>query len=565
MQLENNDTLLIESLPLEIFDNIIKRLSNGQAHLRNVKEAEGKYPAFTYITNSERYHGCYHDLLSLSSTSRSMRMKLGGVLFRSISLIRENQIDSLLSTPKTRQLYSDKKTYHREFMKELIGGNIEECSKSELARSSFKTHIIGDRSFKCYYEEKLCMCNFVTYLECDNEVLNSSELSMFPNISELRILDECATIYDTEIQCDVELPKLKSLAVHAQTLQTSNVLLKSLHNLRRLDLFLLFSDIASVDGLQRILVHLSQHNLALEEICLFLEQPYNLRYHDTVHLLKKVVSAPLLQKLTIRVKRRKSSLQLTQGEHQLYKESFSDEILKAFQKVEQLVIDFSLLDQIMLDPVIELLTHNSIGGKKQVTIVDRAILSPKMTVRQKEVLGAIVRTCGFANLSFYYGESLEESHLHVLNIVTDFIRWIVDPISTHGQVYCGLELVSIEKCWSITDESFIREGLKNCITEGKAKPDINRFKVWGRSALNSPRFRRREIFDLSYHRLSQYNVTMEGGYYVGTSNIPTDSVTIVTSQATGLKSEENHFWSAEASLCDFEQYCMHQRRSLLFG
>ncbi|KAI5948664.1 hypothetical protein KGF57_005275 [Candida theae] len=490
-------------------------------------------------------------------------MKLGRILFHSLSLVRENQIDSFLSTPKSRQLFSDKKTYHREFVKELIGGNIENCSKSELARSSFRNHIIGDPGFKCYYEVKLCMCNFVTYLECDNGVLNNGELSMFPNLTELRVLEECGA-NSTASQTEIGLPKLKFLAVHVQTLQTSKMLLNSLQNLRRLDLFLVFSDITSTEGARQLISQLQQSNLSLAEVSLFLEQPYNLRYSDTIQLLKIFASCPCLSKLTIRVTRRKCLMRSEHREHSLYREHINEELLTVFQSVEQLIIDISLLDEIKLVPALELWGQNTPGRSNRIIIVDRAVSRPKMTMHQKEVLGTIIRVCGFADLSLYYGESLEESHLLVLNIVTDFVRWIVDPISTNSQAYCGLSVVSIEKCWSITDESIMREVLENCIIEGKTKADVNHFKIWSRSVLNSPRYRRREMLDLHYHRQSQYNVTTEGGYYVGTSNTPTDSVTILTSQSTGSDGEENYFWSTETSLCDFEQYCIRQRRSLLF-
>lgn len=553
---------LIESLPLELLNKIIVWLSETQVDICGLKDDEDRFPAHTYITNSERCYGYYRDLLSLSSTSRTMRIRLGGVLFRNISLVRRNQIDSVLSTPTSRQLYSDKRTYHREFIKELIGGNIEDCSKSELARSSFKNHIIGDRNFKCYYEDRLSMCNFVSYLECDNELLNSSELMMFPNLTELRILDECV---DSIIQSDAELPKLKFLAVHAQTLQMSHLLLDTLCNLRRLDLFLNYSDIPATDGIQRILKYLLQHNPNLVEVSLFLDQPYNLCYLDTINLLKLVASSTRLQKLTIRVKRRKSSLRLTLGEHELHLGYIGDEILKVFQLVEQLIIDISFLDVIKINPIMVPSSQRAPGMKRQITIVDRAVMGPKMTLTQKEILGTIIRTCGFTGFSFYYGEALEESHLHVLNIVTDFIRWMIDPISSHGQTYKGLDRVFIEKCWSVTDDSIIREHLHKLMMSGRTNIIINHFKVWNRWVLNSPRYRKRERFDLSYLKLSQHNVATNAGYYIGTSNMPTDVATFVTSQSVGLELAENYFWSIETSLCDFEQYCIRQRRSMLFG
>ena len=150
---------LIEVLPLEILDRIVEWLSEGQVNICGLSKDSERFPPYTYITNNERCNGCYRDLLSLSSTSRTMRIKVGGVLFRNISLVRQNQIDSVLSTPRSRQLYSDEKAYHREFIKEVISGNIENCSKSELARSSFKHHIIGDQNY--FFDLYLMFCIYI--------------------------------------------------------------------------------------------------------------------------------------------------------------------------------------------------------------------------------------------------------------------------------------------------------------------------------------------------------------------------------------------------------------------
>ncbi|KAI5950642.1 hypothetical protein CANMA_005302 [Candida margitis] len=491
-----------------------------------------------------------------------MRIRLGDVLFRNVSLVRRNQIDSVLSTPKSHQLYSDKRTYHREFVKELICVNIDDCSKSDLARSSFKNHFIGDRSFKCYYEDRLCMGNFVRYLECDNEVLKSADLNLFPNITELKVLDECA---DSTIETKMELPKLDYLAVHAQSLQSSEMLLSSLCNLSRLDLFLNYSDVPSTGGIRRILNHLMQRSPAFVEVALFLEQPFNLAYSDTISLLKLVSSSARLQKLTIRVERRKNSQRQGLEEHQLYSGYIGDDVLKVFQKVEQVILDVSIMDVIKFNPRLNLTVRTNIPTNKNISLVDKAVMVPKMTVTQKDVLGTIIRTCGFASFSFYYGEALEESHLQVLNIVTDFVRWMLDPIANGEHIYLGLKRTFVEKCWSVTDDSVNREYLTTLMESGKDEVKVDRFKVWDRIPVNSPRYRKRETFDLFYEKQSQYDVVSDTGYYIGRSNMPIDAEKFVTSQDLSSECLENYFWSTEASLCDFEQYCIRQRRSLLFG
>ena len=142
---------------------------------------------------------------------------------------------------------------------------------------------------------------------------------------------------------------------------------------------------------------------------------------------------------------------------------------------------------------------------------------------------------------------------------------MIDPISSRGQRYEGLEMVYIEKCWSITDDSAIREFIHKSMMSDLTRSSINHIKVWDRLVLNSPRYKKREDFELFIGEQQLYNVTTNEGYFIGSSNMPTNAVTITTSHATGLRHAENYFWSTETSLCDFEQYCIRQRRSLLFG
>ena len=87
------------------------------------------FPKYTYILNHIRIGSLYHDILALSSTCTYFRKRLAPILFQSSSLVRTNQVDAVLESPKSQQLFSDTKTIQQHFMKELIVNNIEQCEE----------------------------------------------------------------------------------------------------------------------------------------------------------------------------------------------------------------------------------------------------------------------------------------------------------------------------------------------------------------------------------------------------------------------------------------------------
>ncbi|KAI5952824.1 hypothetical protein KGF54_003691 [Candida jiufengensis] len=556
--ISNTQLLQFDQLPSEILNNIIYWLSNGQISLDS---NSSRFPEHTYIINRERCGDCYQNLLSLSSVNSNLRQYLSGVLFQNISIIRKNQIDSLLCSPKTQELFSDKMTYHREFFSELINKNIESCNNSELAKSGFKNHYIGDHRFKSRYQEVLCLCNYVKYLECDNSMLSNEDLKMFPSLNELKILDEAIV---TTIPLQFNLPKLSYLAVHIQTLQLTPMLLHTLPSLKRLDLFVCYGDIPTKQGLDVLIDFINSNQIELEEFVLFLDNAFTIAYTETIRLLESIVTLNL-KKLTIRVNRRKLSPTHYDNDHALFPGYAGDELLKVFSQPIDILLDVSILEFIKFHPdTINNSEYFDSTISKTLTIVDRTVTGPQMSFNLRETLGVIVRLSGINQLSFQYGETLEESHLHVLKIVTDFVQWMVNPILNKNVGYFGLHKILIEKCWSYSDDSIIREYLMDMIDKEKYKYKINASTIWTKTAFNSPRYRIKDSYDISYGKSSGYSVMDNNGYFVGTSQQSIDKANFITSNdKKDQRLKGDYFWSIEASLCDFEQYCTHQRKTLL--
>lgn len=604
--------ITFDSLPEDVLMRIVYWVSNGtiQDGSNSVIKHQ-QFPSHVYILNSKRCGISYKDLLALSSTSTRLRKLLGPYLFYSVSLVRRNQIDSILCTPRLQELFSDRKLYQREFLSELVQKNLESCRDSELARNSFRSSPRGDKFFRSRYELELCMCNFVQYVECDNTILKTGELRLFPIMQDLKVLDQrldvlslpLASPASLALQAEIEnmlLNRLTYLAVHAQTLVTSKLLSGTLPMLQRLDLFLDFDDLSYPQSIDELISNFLKSLLNLKEFTLVLHNPFAVNYLGTINLLSVITGNAKLRKLTIRLKRRKSHATFHQSRWPLYSGYAGDLLLKLFISLESLIVDIRIIDQMKFSPVIyntlgrepemgsetetETETETKVDSKlgagykvftntqtndlissiaspsvKHLILVDQAIVGPHISSDRRELLNVIIRRGRFTTLSFQYGEALEESHLHVLKMVTDFVSFICNNVFTG---YRLIDSISVQKCWSVTDDSIIREYLLRVI-EDKDKNKLNIATMWGKTAFNSPRFRKKELFKVTYSKMDVTSIADPSGYFLGVSTQP-------SYKANYTMSPENNeflddFWSIEASLTDFEQYVVHQRQSLLFG
>lgn len=566
LSLKVHPTIHLEDLPDDILDRIIDYILYPPDLIPLLQGTKSliDIPKYSYISNKARISHAFKDILSLSSTCSTLRIKLSPRLFHTLSLIRLNQIDAILATPKSQEAFSDKKTIHRELFKELINSNIESCGNSELARSSFKNHIIGDKSFKSRYENSLLMTRFISYLECDNLSLNNDDLQYFPNVTALRVLD--VGVNDL-ITTQFELSKLEYLAINAKTLINCPFLLKSVKSLKRLDLFLDYGNLPFDIGITPLINEL-QDKIVLNELVLFLNNSYTIGYLDTIRLLQEIKkNSTNFERLTIRYKRRKSESTIDQSKWVLYEGCIGDVLLDIFEGLLELILDISILDIIKFrqEAYISAVRPSTSIVNRLLTLVDQAVVGPTISVNTRENTGVVIRHCQVTNLNFQYGESIEESHMHVMKLLTDFVQWVSNGRVDKEQNYTGIKSISLEKCWSVTDDSLVREYISDLISS-KSTSTLNSIKPWVTSMYNSPRYKDAESYNVTYVKEMGMRIMDSRGYLIGVSDSEIDKAVFTTvDKKNGIRCVNTSFWSGESSLIDFEQYSIQQRKSLLWG
>lgn len=558
---------LIE-LPDEILNKIIDYLCTDQVTPRsnNSKSLIG-FPKYTYILNHIRIGSLYHDILALSSTCTYFRKRLAPILFRSLSLVRTNQVDAVLESPKSQQLFSDTKTIQQHFMKELIVNNIEQCERAATTWTSFQTNTFDDKMFKSRYGKYLMMTRFVNYLECDNSFLNGEGIRLFSNLTALKVLDigEGAVFMS-----NFELANLRYLAINAQTLIYSPQFLRIVPKLNRLDLFLDYGNLPSLVGIRPLIQQFRAFS-QLTELVLLLNNPFTIAYLDTIKLLETISkNASNFAKLTIRYIRRNNESTVDQSGWELYQGRIGGKLLKVFKNLTDLIIDISILDLIKFDPETysSPVLYTDHLMEKRITLVDEVVVGPNIDSTTREIAGVIIRHCQFTHLFFQYGESIEESHLHVLKLLTDFVGWLSNGHLDQSRTYLGIRQISLEKCWSMTDDSLLRDMIGSSI-KSKSESDLSALQKvypWTTTINNSPRYKDIDSYNINYVEEAGLSITDSRGYFIGVSDQDADRPQFTTvDKKSGIQTINMEFWSGESSLLDFEQYSIRQRRSLLWG
>lgn len=558
---------LIE-LPDEILNKIIDYLCTDQVTPRsnNSKSLIG-FPKYTYILNHIRIGSLYHDILALSSTCTYFRKRLAPILFQSLSLVRTNQVDAVLESPKSQQLFSDTKTIQQHFMKELIVNNIEQCERAATTWTSFQTNTFDDKMFKSRYGKYLMMTRFANYLECDNSFLNGEGIRLFSNLTALKVLDigEGAVFMS-----NFELANLRYLAINAQTLIYSPQFLRIVPKLNRLDLFLDYGNLPSLVGIRPLIQQFRAFS-QLTELVLLLNNPFTIAYLDTIKLLETISkNASNFAKLTIRYIRRNNESTVDQSGWELYQGRIGGKLLKIFKNLTDLIIDISILDLIKFDPETysSPVLYTDHLMEKRITLVDEVVVGPNIDSTTREIAGVIIRHCQFTHLFFQYGESIEESHLHVLKLLTDFVGWLSNGHLDQSRNYLGIRQISLEKCWSMTDDSLLRDIIGSFI-KSKSESDLSALQKvypWTTTINNSPRYKDIDSYNINYVEEAGLSITDSRGYFIGVSDQDADRPQFTTvDKKSGIQTINMEFWSGESSLLDFEQYSIRQRRSLLWG
>lgn len=583
-------------LPEEIIYEIITCLTKRVVDTRSkVDPANGEHetPDYVFVPNLVRIGECYKDILLLSSTCSYLRVLLGPFLFECTSLVRENQLDAVLCNPKPLEVYSDSKRYHREYFKEILGTNFSECSKADLARDSFRIAVNGDESFQSRFQKLVSMNNFVEYLECNNTSLKNHDLSYFPNLRNLKILDSGLCDTDEEIYLLSRILKLEYLAVTATTLKNSSVN-SCLLRLKRLDLLCDFNELNPGYDLKAITASFNRASCALQELNVFVNFAYALTYSEMLELVQTVVKqCKELKSITFRLTRRRG-VSLNQGTTWRIFDSGSSgaffiDTLKLCQNLRFFGVDLQLLEAMDYLNILDLnylvreaetSLHSTRPNKISFTLIDPSLSTPKFVVRSRNIVSYVVQALQVGDLHFHYGEVVEQCHLQSLNVVTNFVEFLSIP---HGSasLYDGISRISTEKCWSVSDDTCRREHYHKLLLElrekhitserqTQIKRKISSCFAWTRISYNSPRYRIKEFFDVNYvlmpllnyfQLFPEHNLVRE----LELTEIPELQLevtipSIKLSATPGKGLTYSTFWSAESSLVDMEQYSLKQKK-----
>lgn len=583
-------------LPEEIIYEIITWLTKRVVNTRGKADPaiEGNdTPDYVFVPNLVRIGEYYKDALLLSSTCSYLRVLLGPFLFESTSLVRKNQLDAVLCNPKPLEVYSDSKRYHREYFKEILGTNFSECSKADLARDSFKIAVNGDESFQSKFQKLVSMNNFVEYLECNNASLKNHDLSYFPKLRNLKILDSGLCDTNEEIFLLSNIPNLKYLAVTATALKHSSVN-SCVPRLKRLDLLCDFNELNPGCDIKEITASFNQVSCDLQELNVFVNLTYALTYSEVLELVQTVVKqCKELKSITFRLTRRRG-VSLEQGTAWKIFDSGSNgayfiDTLNLCQKLRFFSVDLQLLEAMDYLNILDLnyqvreartSSHSTRLNKISFTLIDPSLSTPKFVVRSRNIVSYVVQALQVGDLHFHYGEVVEQCHLQSLNVVTNFVEFLSIP---HGSssLYDGISRISTEKCWSVSDDTCRREhyhklllelGDKHITRERRAQiqQKISSCFAWTRISYNSPRYRIKEFFDvhyalmplLNYFQLfSEHNLVRE----LNLTEIPELQleVTIPSIKLSATPAKEpiySTFWSVESSLVDMEQYSLKQKK-----
>lgn len=479
---------MLDRLPGEILDEIVDHLLTPRL-----------IPAYTFRLNSSQPG--WHAVLALLLTLVGLRQALAPRLFRFLLLVRTNQIDTLLQTTKGSEQYSDHLTYDRQFLSEVLQRNVEECRYADRARTSFRVPEAASRY------EKFSINLLITTLECDKHV----QLHWFPHLTALKMFDEGQWHH-----APIHLPHLQYLAANFH-----GAVAVSSPKLQRLDLL---ADFDNIDPEHFANWHLSP---TVTELNVFVDHPFAFKYEKVLvwlHQLENITT------FSARVSHRKRDEPDTAFYWHVLPD-LGDAMTQILNRCHHITLDLLIINHLEFSPT----NHNTYyrHGNEDATLilVEPFMAVSKLAPTMQQKLAHIIMLSHVARLGFQFGEVVDNSDLTALALILNLL------LGLHQNYrWTAITRVSIEKCWSRIDEMILRRFWM----EPKSQP-LATATVWGRIAVNTPRFRRQESFAVDY--------TPSAGDVDCLSFAPTDG-TPTNSQ----------FWSVELAKLDLEQYTLPQRR-----
>lgn len=478
---------MLDRLPGEILEEIVDHVVTPAS-----------IPAYTFHLNLTTPG--WKALLALSLTLVALRQALAPRLFAFLLLVRTNQIDSLLQATKDCEQYSDHLTYDRQFLSEVLQRNVDECRYADSARTSFR--VVHDAS----RYEKFSMNLLVLVLECDKLV----QLRWFPNITALKMFDEGP--WSSE---PIHLPHLRYLAANFDGARAIVA-----PDLQRLDLLADFDKINPTDFVNW------QPSPSITELNVFVDHPFVFKYEKVLNWLQQFEN---ITTFSARVSHRKRDEPETAYSWHVAVDS-GDAMAQILHRCHHITLDLLIINCLEFSPHHPPFCKLDTEGATLI-LVEPFLAVSKLAPTLQQKLARIIMLSHVSRLGFQFGEVVDNSDLTALALILNLL------LGLHQNYrWTAITQVSIEKCWSRIDEMILRRFWM----EPKSQP-LATATVWGRIAVNTPRFRRQESFAVDY--------TPSAGDVDCLSFAPTDG-TVTNMQ----------FWSVELAKIDLEQYTLPQRK-----
>lgn len=505
----------------------------------------------SFTSSTSESHTNLHDLVSFLSTCTRLRNLCGQLIFQHISLVRTSEIDALLAYPTRMDKWSDRKGLLRKFMREILQASFRRCSREELARLSFRPSVNGDRGFWSRYQRNFSANHYVTDLEVTNELLRNGEILVFENLKSLSVLDKPGTISPTENYGSL-LPNLLCLCINLETLIGCEFLLESLPRLTGLLIICDINGLQPKESLSKLISSFGKTN-NLHNFTFFVTDPDLLQYTEFLQLFQHILATGHIEIFNLRLTRKVGHREPLQKWEVLENPQKSGvhfvNALNSCPYLRSVMIDFDLLSNLQFPPHF----HTPKEQKRQnlcFTLIDYSLSVPKLLFKPREIVANVIQSLGATEVLFIYGEVIDQSHLHAIGVMSNLLVCLAsDPHRVSP--YFGVQRVSMEKAWSMSDDQLVRHHYEDLIDKyeqskkGTAQKSeigkkIARAKLTDHHLFASPRYRRRE----------EYEVVLQdcGGGCVMPLMLP-----VLENARSTI------FWSYESSLRVLEHYCMREK------
>lgn len=540
--------------PDEVIHEIVGLLTSARDFLLVEDLVENSHPPLLALTSPDNHPVLQH-VVALSSTCVRLRILCGHVLFATVSLVRQSEIDAILAYSTRMDKWSDSKGLLRRFMKEILETGFRRCAREELARLSFRPSVNGDRHFWSNYQRNFSANNYVTELEITNETLRNDDLVMFPALASLKVLDK-------PLDAPVHLAlsggnfgcHLSTLAINLETLLGCEYLLQLLPQLAALDVICDTNSLVPGDSLARLKTAFGPRS-NLSAFTFFVTDPDLLLYREFLDLFKHILATGPVETFTLRLTRKVGHRASAQTWELLDSPQRSGpefiNALNSSTSLSSVTIDFDLLSKLQFPVPFHIANHKSQPRSSMCfSLIDYSLSVPKLLFRPREIVANMIQALGATEVVFIYGEVIDQSHLHAIGVMSNLLVCLASDVR-RPTPYFGVRKVSMEKAWSMSDDALVRHHYETLIDKfeaaekgGARKKElaakILHVSIRDHHDFASPRYRRREE------------------YLVVTQDCGPGTVMPIMLPVLELLSRD-HFWAAEASLRDLEHYCMREK------